>query len=790
MKRPLLWILAAYLTGMYLAGLKLSIVWLVMLMLFIFLVVYLLMYRLRNTCINSKDIFLWFLPVLLLFGFLAWSEQTKKPELYDEFEQKIECELSGTIYMIVEKQSGYVFYMKNNTIVLPHNRYFYSERVIVLNNYSYSQADHACLDNYRIGNRVTVSGTLLKFSVPTNPGQFNESLYYQIEKIDFKMNADYMKVIDSRYSRYHAGLLRLKQKLKDVYESILSKEEAGILKAMLLGEKYMLEEDIKQLYQKNGIAHILAISGLHISMIGMVVYRFLKRCKLPDYVAVSISICFIYSYGVMTNYSISTNRAVVMMTILLLAPLFGKTYDMLSATAVSALIILLQNPLQILSAGFLLSFSAVLGIAVILPCFKRMITIQNSVIDSILICISVQIAIFPVILYFYYQFPAYSILTNLIILPLITVLLLVSILAGFAGLIYLPIGLFLIGGADVILKLYKLVCRIGSSLPGNMITVGRPGLFQICFYIVLILIFLWTARTYRKRNCFLIPVLAILVLIVPTQSSGLNVIFLDVGQGDAIYMEHKNGATYLIDGGSSDVKRVGTYRLKPFLLSRGKGKLDFVIITHSDEDHISGIVELIQQEDIIINHLVLPKIPEQDEAYVRLEELAYNRGIHIKYINAGDIIKDGAMTMFCLHPSPGQRMVSSNDYSTVLSVTYHEFDLLLTGDLPAEGESRVMELLQDHELWAEEKNRPAIDYDILKVAHHGSKYSTTAGFLALIRPEKSIISCGYNNHYGHPHRELLDRLSDIGCDTSITSQKGAVIISTDGYRMKIETYLD
>lgn len=696
-KRPMIWILTAYIFGMFLAKRLLSIHLTIILMLILCLMIYLLMYRIKNKIINHKDKFLWSLPILLILGFLSMSGQIKRPPLYGAFEQEVPCELTGKITMIVEKQWGKALYVTNNVVSLSENSNYLCENVIVFcpdDDEGKEYLSNSSNEEYLVGNQVTVKGKLQKFSRPSNPGQFNEELYYQIENIDFKLEAEQIIISDAGYSKLHRLLGTIKSKLVQVYSSILAEKEAGALIAMLLGEKYLLNEEIKQLYQENGIAHVLAISGLHISLIGMFVFRLLRKLKLPTVPATTCSIFFIYSYGVLTNFSVSTNRAVVMMTIMLLSTLIGKTYDMLSATALSALIILLQNPLQILSAGFLLSFGAVLGIAILLPCFKTLFPTKNLIADSLLISVSAQAFTTPFILFFYYQLPTYSTITNLIILPFVTILTLTSILAVIVGVICMPLGVFLIGGANYILKFYEWICRMGSSIPGNLITVGRPDRLRLILCFLLIFLFVWVVRRYCKKYSLVLLALSMILLILPQRNSGLEITMLDVGQGDAIFMESNSGTTYLIDGGSSDVYKVGVNRLQPFLLYRGTDTIDYAIMTHSDEDHINGLTEIMVGKKIKIRNLVLPAIRNKDEAYLELELLAKKHGIELLFIKAGDAIKDDGLQMHCLHPSANYIAPSANAYSTVLSVRYGNFDMLLTGDLEQDGERIVQEILE------------------------------------------------------------------------------------------------
>jgi len=482
---------------------------------------------------------------------------------------------------------------------------------------------------------------------------------------------------------------------------------------------------------------------------------------------------------------VSTNRAVVMYSIMLLANLIGKTFDLLSALSLSAFIILLQNPMQILSAGFLLSFGAVLGIALIMPGLKRLYKGKTPVLSGIYVSLSAQLFTLPVILYFYFQIPMYSVLINILVVPLSSLLVFTSLAAGIVSFISLPLGIFIAGGANYILLFYEQICRFGSKLPGNLITIGRPDMIRIILYYLLILFFIWGAGKSGRKS---LPVLiaAIVILIYPNTNKGFTATMLDVGQGEAIYMETEERTTFLIDGGSCDIENVGTYRIQPFLLSRGVDRIDYGVVTHADTDHISGLTELIADSKITISNLILPKIDKVTDNYRKLEAVAKKNGINILYIRAGDYIREGKLNITCLHPYEGYNYSSENSYSTVLSVKYGEFDMLLTGDLEAEGEDLLISKLTEGSLGGANLYK----YDVLKVAHHGSKYSSSMEFLSIIRPNISIISCGYGNKYGHPHQELIERLKIIESRTEITYKTGAITVWTDGEIIRVERYME
>lgn len=801
-KRPLVWLLVAYMAGMGLYRVQTIVTIIIACTLMVLVVTWgwFLWSRKKDKLIHSS--FLLGLPFLFCLGYLLMNQQMSPASMDVAFRDKTNGTISGQLEMIEEKGIYTILTLKNSTITLEQSsqeqshyvsQSYFSNKLSI---YSTSKAA------YKIGNILFVSGQIVKFQKASNPGQFNQYQYNKINNIDYKVNAEKIEIIDENYSWFHHLLYRIKKKFAEVYQEILPQKDAGLMSAMILGDMALLDDDIKKLYQANGISHIIAISGLNVSLLGISLFQLLRKARISILPATVLAIFIIFSYGVLTNFSVSTNRAVVMLILFMIAGVIGKTYDLLSATSLSALIILIQSPMQIYNAGFLLSFCAMLGIALINPIISAIIPIKNIFLDVLWLSVSIQFMTFPIILYFFYEFPLYSVLINIIILPLSSIIVLMGIIAGILGCFFVPLGIFSIGCVHYILSFYEIVCRIGSELPGRTLLTGRPSTLIIITYYSVILLFV--ALNYgRKRRLSIILLSFLIIILVKPRNINLNVTFLDMGQGDGIFMETHSGNTYLIDGGSSDVKNVGQYRLVPFLKASGVWELDYAIVTHTDADHISGLKELINAMDdtsrmyenaykgsIIIRHLILPNTLMKDDSYMELVTLAEVKGIEVLYLTKGDAIQDDEITITCLHPSIDYATTSRNAYSTVLSVSYGQFDLLLTGDLEADGEELVTNLLKNKLLNnSEEPVKVATDYDVLKVAHHGSKYSTFEDFLNIIKPEFAVISCGEENSYGHPHAELIKRLKEMKSDILITTECGAIIIKTDGDKMIVEKFL-
>jgi competence protein ComEC len=730
-------------------------------------------------------------------------------------EDKIDGVIYGQLDMIEEKEDYKILTLIDNTIKLDENLIINSK-----NNQIISNDENTTSQNNRnngidlntfhsnklkiysssnlplkIGNILKISGEIIKFQKSSNPGQFNEYQYNKILKIDYKVNADNVVIMNRRYSRVRHSLYLIKNKMTNVYYSILPEQDASILSAMILGEKSLLDEEIKALYQQSGISHILAISGLHVSLIGLTIYKLLRKIRISLIPTTFISVIILICYGILTNFSVSTNRAVVMLIIFMIGDCIGRTYDLLSATAFGAFIILVQSPMQILNVGFLLSFLAILGIALVYPSLSSIFPSKSSMVESIKISFSIQCMTLPILLYFFYEFPIYSVLINILVIPLSSIIVLLALLAGLIGCFILPIAVCLIGGVHYLLEFYKFLCLMVLNLPNRTILMGRPSIWIIItYYIILSLFIIINRKEKRKKTIILLSLL--MIILFKSENHTLSVTIMDVGQGDGIFMRTPSGTTYFIDGGSTDVSKVGQYRIEPFLKSSGVWNLDYVIITHTDNDHISGIKELIKSMDkkednkliyegeIVIRHLVLPHIQNKDESYIGLVNLANEKGIKVLYMKKGYTINDTEVTITCLHPDHAYKSSSRNAYSTVLSVNFGQFDMLLTGDLEDDGEELLLDLLEKdinfHSL--------TTDYDVLKVAHHGSRYSTSYDFLETVKPEYAVISCGRKNSYGHPHPELLSRLELIKCHIFITSDSGAITIETNGEVMNIKKY--
>ena len=845
-------------------------------------------------------------------------------------------------------------------------------------------------ESLKIGQQIILEGTFSHFATATNPGEFDVQRYYAAKGIGGRVRKSQILAVGEKYSFLKEKLYGFRQVLHDRLTKVFPAKEASVMQTLLLGEKEELDAEVKALYQKNGIAHILSISGLHITLLGMGVYRLLKRLGLPVRAAAVGGAMLLLIYGVMVGMSVSASRAIGMYLLQMLGIFVGRTYDMLTGLGLMALLLVLQEPERLCDVSFLMSFGAVLGICILTPvlsgdgrerdadeelevkgisawlrtvadifgdsayernkyregwrkvAYEGIQRMVSTVKGGFAASVGVILFTLPVQLWFFYEIPVYSVLLNLLVLPFMSV-----VVAG--GILSLIPGLGLVGTVDcLILWWYEWICGRFAQLPGAIWCVGRPEIWQIvCYYVgIFLLVFgreyveawkkrgtygeenvpgdrlhfartLWClkmrgawkrrgtygeknvpgdrqhfARTLwclitrgadesirnRKKDCngemiqhsdrrfgicstgvqnalakfrcawqgamtymnrvpHLIAVVMILGLLIGLLTGnfdcGSRVTFLDVGQGDGIVVETGQGA-YLFDCGSTSRKNIGEYVLKPYLKSRGIRSLRGVFVSHPDEDHMNGVIELLENGadwGIVVEQLFLPAIAEgkRTESFATLLAAAEAAEVPVSYIKCGDEIRDSQLRLLCLHPEENTTLADANAYSECFYVEVFakkmkqeaiddrkandasggsaiegsgengsfagnserkdfrvndgKINILLTGDVEGEGERQLMQELQ------EQRGQRAFRVDILKVAHHGSGYSTGTEFLAAASPATAIISCGRNNSYGHPHAETLQRLEDARVPWYGTMDYGALIVTVDSHGNRLRGYL-
>lgn len=636
---------------------------------------------------------------------------------------------------------------------------------------------------------LSAEGKLLYWEKETNPGEFSQQDYYRLQKIDAYLWCEDAELDTSKEYLLREWLNTVRLGWNRRLTEAAGQRYGGILGAILLGEKKGMDPNVRELYQINGIAHILAISGLHLSFAGMGVYRLIRRITGSYFGAGVIGMLFLLLYILMIGATISAVRAVVMFCFRIGADMSGRVNDMPTSVAVAAAVAVGWRPLSFYDAGFQLSFGAVCGMLFVYPVVSesKMISMKKKgkmkgIFEGFMRSLCVQMTTLPVILWHYYEMPGYGIVLNLIVIPMMSVLMFSGLAGSFLSLFLMEAGkpLFLL--SVWILKFYGLLCSLAQKLPGQRLITGKPELSGVALYYLFFLIFLILVKKKAKRKKpeqkhmvpapaipLFVGIISLLMSCPAISNQGLEVTFLDVGQGDGNFIREERGLTFLIDGGSSDVSEVGKYRIERFLKARGVSRLDYVFVTHGDQDHIGGIIELMERQEvgIEIGCIVFPDPAVWEERLTDLYQLAVRLKIPALWMEKGQTISGKNLMIRCLGPDTEAITQSGNEASLILQVSYGELNLLYTGDVEGVGEECLTERLNQ-------------TFQVLKVAHHGSSGSTGERFLRAAGIQLAIISSGRNNPYGHPHRETLERLEYYGVFVLCTAQTGAVTLTMKG----------
>ena len=632
-----------------------------------------------------------------------------------------------------------------------------------------------------IGKTICIRGKTAYFEEARNPGNYNRALSYAKEEIYGFIWCEEVLGVTGEENRFFNGLYKWKMQWKAQLERTIGEKNGNVLSAMLLGEKQEMDAEVKELYQKNGIGHVLAISGLHISFIGLSLYQLMRKIGLPYLVAGILSIGVLSIYVCMIGFSVSVIRAYIMLLLRIGADVTGRVYDMPTALSLAAVVTIGRQPMYLTDAAFYLSYGAIFGIICVLPSLQTLFPTKRKWLLACQSSLAVNIALFPILLWYYFEFPTYSVMWNILVIPLMSILIGFGLAGSFFLLWLKPIGTLCMKVCSWILCLFEEIGRMGSKMPFARMVLGQLRLWQVLLYYVVLLICMFyickcqNRSTFQKGKKYLCMVFLGLLFLVTYRPKGeLQITMLDVGQGDGIYIKGPKGTTYLIDGGSSDVAQVEKYRIEPFLKSQGVGELDYVFVTHGDTDHYSGIQEMLERQTlgVRIHTLVLPCNFQTDRELCDLRDLAQANSTKVVVIKAGESIQEGRLLIYCLQPE-SQEKLFGNAGSMVLEVSYNEFSMLCTGDVEKEGEKLLME-----------KCKRKV-YDVLKVAHHGSMYATTDDFLEAVDVKIALISSGKGNRYGHPHEETLKRLSEEGCRLYETQKMGAITMQIHGNSLTI-----
>ena len=530
-----------------------------------------------------------------------------------------------------------------------------------------------------------------------------------------------------------------------------------------------------------------------------------------------LSLCVMLQYGMLTGGSVSAMRAVCMFVLNVGARVLGRTYDLMTALALSAIFLLLDSPAYLYSSSFLLSFGAVVGLGAVSPHLIRITGAKGKAGKALISSLSVQAVTLPVMLVFFGEVSVIGILLNLFVLPTVGGVLISGLCCSVLGIFSVNAGRAAAVPGRILLWLYEKVGMFAGKLPFCTWIGGLPEIWHsISYYLLLasgiILAYVMASGIQKKEEnqlavgkkvsensdkirgvfrkaakraypagIFLLAAAAGIFVLSRKPGNELRITCLDIGQGDGIVLEIPDGGVFLMDCGSSNKKNTAQYQLLPYLKSRGISHINGIMISHTDKDHISGIMELLEFMEqgltsVRSDALILPDWEEPPEVYNTLIHLAHSAGMKVLQVESGNSFRMGEAGFHILAPAKDALGEDVNEEGMVVELEYRDFRGLFTGDAGEPAEKAILNRLRD--------------VDFLKVGHHGSRYSSCREFLDQVKAEVAVISCSDSNTYGHPSPETTLRLKKSGTKTEFTMKNGAITVCTDGTRMWTERFVN
>ncbi len=640
------------------------------------------------------------------------------------------------------------------------------------------------------GDRLKILGKIESPPGERNPGDFNYRKFLAAQGIYGLMTirSEWYVIPLPRKRNFSIPAIaaQVKAKIAGQIEKLYSGDVAALMKGLLIGERSEISYRIRDSFARSGVIHALAISGLHVGYILLIFWSLLGVFRVPRRQQYLIIILGLIAYNLIVGFKPPIVRASLMAGIFLLGKWLQRPIDIWNVISAAALIILLVHPQDLFQASFQLSFAAVIAIVYGYQKLKilfeksalfRKLTagkFGNSIGALFLVSLSAQLGTLPLTVYYFHRVPLIAVLMNLIVIPLVGAV----IAYGFASLIFsfliFPLG-------DIFACANTFFAKILLSLTdvaGNFRWASAEIFVSNFQVIALFYILLWLFLNINKKQVAKVAVFLVLILAniflwgsVLSNENWLYVTFLDVGQGDAIFIQFPDGKTMLIDGGpQSENFDAADFFILPFLKRKHIRRLDTIVLTHADNDHIGGLPEILRHIDV--RRVVDNGIYHDSDVCRVYKYLLDSLGVeHVAVRKPMVLDSTGAYCLFALQPMKDFFRMNPDDVnnnSVVLKLIYGERKFLFTGDIEGEAEQALI------------RYGDFLGADVLKIAHHGSNTSSSEEFVRSVKPEFAVISVSKMNRFGFPADEVIERLVSMKIKIARTDYSGAVIFRTNG----------
>lgn len=620
------------------------------------------------------------------------------------------------------------------------------------------------------GDLIEIKGEYSAPEVARNYKGFDYSQYLKTLNIYGTIKVEESKIINkNQLSPILISINNIKEKMIDNANRNMPKRTANLLLGILIGERDNIQEDIIESFRTANLSHILAVSGAHTSYIILGITYLISKSKTPKRIGYIITIINLLIFIIITGASYSVVRACIMAIVVIGAKICYRKENFFTSICISLIIILIQNPFAINDIGLKLSFMGTAGIVI----FNKSITnffiklkIKQKIAEALSVTFSAQLMIMPITILNFNTISLTFFISNILASPLLGIIIIFGFISIFISSILNPISKILFLILHIFLELLILVSKVTEKIPGSSILVKTPNILFAIVYYILILFFNYffvikqnpTRRFHKKiikiitikniKNAFKVIAVVFLIMLLLTKivriiNPTLKIYFIDVGQGDSTLIVTPKNKKILIDGGEGK-----TNVLFQYLLDRRINKIDYIIISHFDSDHCNGLIEII--EKMRVENIVMSKQSKESEEYKKILEIIKQKNIKVSSVKAEDkIIIEKNLYTKILNPAEKFEFQDLNNNAIVAKLVYKNFSMLFTGDIEKAEENLA------------KKYKNELKSTILKVAHHGSKTSTSEEFLKYVEPQIALIGVGENNKFGHPNQITIEKLKNI-----------------------------
>ena len=670
--------------------------------------------------------------------------------------------------------------------------------------------------NLEYGDKIFITGEFQEPQGMRNEGGFNYKEYLKSLNIYGSVKAKNIKVIEQNKGNIFMNFIyKISDEIKENIEEFMGEKYSGLLIGLLLGDSSKIDENMEENFKITSLTHILAVSGAQVSYIIVAMYSLLKR-KIGIQKTRVVIIASLIFYTALTGFSPSIVRAGIMGIILMISGLVFRKNDIINSIAISLFFMLVYNPFLLENVGLQLSYLGTIGIigfnkTIILilkniqirnrkwkyKINRKLILLISKIKEILAVTMSASLAVVPVMIYHFNLFGTYFLITNLLASIIIGPITLLGTLLVIISFISINIAKILSYILKFLIDILLFISSF-SKLPISKIYIPTPKIsFIIIIYLSLIIsLFIYKVFHERNPNTTILRVRNLLALVKYKFKQNRNYIikriviinivislciifiprdlkinFVDVGQGDSTFIITPKNKTILIDGGGSNTGSfdVGENTLLPYILDKGYNKIDLMIISHFDSDHVGGLLTIL--EEIKVEKVLIAKQEEQSENYKRFFNIVKEKNIPVIVGKRGDKINiEKDLYLDILFPESEQieeNMINNN--SLVFNIHYNNFSMLFTGDIEEIAEKRIIEIT----------NKSRLKADIIKIPHHGSKTSSTRELLEIVLPKIALIGVGKDNLFGHPSSETIDKLDELEIKTYRTDINGEIMINVN-----------